>query len=213
MHWQAAHIAGPLRTIKDHEEVPLGQTLAACSWALVLVLQAMCLAEPAGSRAIEVTDALAGAREELAAAHAHLLRLENQTADRRLRRHGPHSSFCYATCLRCQSNRGQRTRGWNDQDKLGFSVDPSFRRSILVWPLCRRSQRRLPLRRPKQKRCCQIATRTITSVAIRGLTIAPGTLTSTYLSQISDERGYHATTSAATGMRALVCLLATGRRR
>ncbi len=49
MHWQAAHIAGPLRALKDHEHMPLGQALAAVSWALVLLLQTMCLAEPAGS--------------------------------------------------------------------------------------------------------------------------------------------------------------------
>ena len=55
MHWQAAHIAGPLRALKDHQQAPLGQALAAASWALVLLLQAMCLAEPAGSTAVDPT--------------------------------------------------------------------------------------------------------------------------------------------------------------
>jgi hypothetical protein len=81
MHWQAAHIAGPLRALKDREQAPLGQALAAASWALVLILQAMCLAEPAGSRAVEVTDTLAETRAELTAAEAHLRRLDQQTAD------------------------------------------------------------------------------------------------------------------------------------
>jgi hypothetical protein len=80
MHWQAAHIAGPLRALKDHEQAPLGQALAAVSWALVL-LQAMCLAEPAGSTADEVTNALADARAELRTAEQHLRRLDEQTAD------------------------------------------------------------------------------------------------------------------------------------
>ena len=62
MHWQAAHIAGPLRALKDREQAPLGQALAAASWALVLILQAMCMAEPAGGRAVEVTDARRGTR-------------------------------------------------------------------------------------------------------------------------------------------------------
>jgi hypothetical protein len=47
----------------------------------VLILQAMCLAEPAGSRAVEVTDALAEARAELTVAERHLRRLDEQTAD------------------------------------------------------------------------------------------------------------------------------------
>jgi hypothetical protein len=81
MHWQAAHIAGPLRALKDHEQAPLGQALAAVSWALVLLLQAMCLAEPAGSTAVEVTNALADARAELRTAEQHLRRLDEQTAD------------------------------------------------------------------------------------------------------------------------------------
>ena len=81
MHWQAVHIAGPLRALKDREEAPLGQALAAVSWALVLILQAMCLAEPAGSRAGEVTVALADAHEELTAAQRHLHHLDEQTAN------------------------------------------------------------------------------------------------------------------------------------
>ena len=81
MHWQAAHIAGPLRALKDREQAPLGQALAAVSWALVLLLQAMCLAEPAGSTAVEVTEALADARAELSRAEEHLQRLDQQTAD------------------------------------------------------------------------------------------------------------------------------------
>ena len=81
MHWQAVHIAGPLRALKDREEAPLGQALAAVSWALVLILQAMCLAEPAGSRAGEVTVTLADAHEELTAAQRHLHRLDEQTAN------------------------------------------------------------------------------------------------------------------------------------
>ena len=75
------HIAGPLRALKDREEAPLGQALAAVSWALVLILQAICLAEPAGSRAGEVTVALADAHEELTAAQRHLHRLNEQTAN------------------------------------------------------------------------------------------------------------------------------------
>ena len=39
------------------------------------------MAEPAGGRAVEVTDALAAARAELAAAERHLRRLDEQTAD------------------------------------------------------------------------------------------------------------------------------------
>lgn len=81
MHWQAAHIAWPLRAIKDHDAAPLGQALAAVSWALTLMLQAMCLAEPAGSKAAEVTEALAEARAQLMAAQEHLRRLDEQTAD------------------------------------------------------------------------------------------------------------------------------------
>ncbi len=45
------------------------------------MLQAICLAEPAGSKAIEVSDALAEARAELHAAERHLRRLDEQTAD------------------------------------------------------------------------------------------------------------------------------------
>ncbi|MGO9898759.1 MAG: hypothetical protein ACLP0J_03465 [Solirubrobacteraceae bacterium] len=41
----------------------------------------MCLAEPAGGRAVEVSDALAEARAELHAAERHLRRLGEQTAD------------------------------------------------------------------------------------------------------------------------------------
>ena len=81
MHWQAAHIAGPLRALKDREQAPLGQALAAVSWALVLLLQAMCVAEPAGSTAVEVTEALAEARAELSRAEEHLQCLDQQTAD------------------------------------------------------------------------------------------------------------------------------------
>ena len=81
MHWQAAQIAGPLRALEDHQHAPLGQALAAVSWALVLLLQAMCLAEPAGSTAVEVSAALADARAELSSAAAHLGRLDEQTAD------------------------------------------------------------------------------------------------------------------------------------
>ena len=79
MHWQAAHVAGPLRALKDHEQAPLGQAVAALSWALVLLLQAMCLAEPAGSTAVEVTDLLAEARAELSTAQGHLRRVDQQT--------------------------------------------------------------------------------------------------------------------------------------
>ncbi|MEO8968822.1 MAG: DUF6245 family protein [Solirubrobacteraceae bacterium] len=78
MHWQAAHIAGPLRALKDHQAAPLAQALAAVSWALVLLLQAMSLAEPAGSRAREVADALTEAREQLATAEEHLDHLDEQ---------------------------------------------------------------------------------------------------------------------------------------
>ena len=80
MHWQAAHIAGPLRALEDRDHAPLGQALAAVSWALVLLLQAMCLAEPAGSTAVEVSAAL-DARAELDSAQKHLRRLDEQTAD------------------------------------------------------------------------------------------------------------------------------------
>jgi hypothetical protein len=41
MHWHAAHIAGALRALKDLEQAPLGQALAAVSWALVLLPQVM----------------------------------------------------------------------------------------------------------------------------------------------------------------------------
>lgn len=56
-------MAWPLGALKDGEEAPLGRALAACSWALVSMLQAMAMAEPSGSRADEVTNALATARE------------------------------------------------------------------------------------------------------------------------------------------------------
>ena len=46
----AAHIAGPLRALNDCEQAPLGQALATVSWALVLILQSICLAEPMGSK-------------------------------------------------------------------------------------------------------------------------------------------------------------------
>ena len=81
MHWQAAHIAGPLRALEHHDHAPLGQALAAVSWALVSLLQAMCLAEPAGSTAVEATTALADARAQLDSAQEHLRRLDEQTAD------------------------------------------------------------------------------------------------------------------------------------
>lgn len=84
MHWQAAHIAGPLRALKDREQAPLGQALAAVSWALVLLLQAMCLAEPAGSTAVEVIEALADARAELGRAEG--APAPPRSADRRPRR-------------------------------------------------------------------------------------------------------------------------------
>lgn len=79
MHWQAAQIAGPLRALQDHDHAPLGQALASVSWALVLILQAMCMAKPAGSTAVEVTEALADARVELARAQDGLERLDEQT--------------------------------------------------------------------------------------------------------------------------------------
>ena len=78
MHWQASHIAWPLRSLKDHEVAPLGQAVAAVSWALVLLLQSMCLAEPEGSHAAEVSDCLTTAESELAAAQRHLGRLNEQ---------------------------------------------------------------------------------------------------------------------------------------
>ena len=78
MHWQASHIAWPLRSLKDHEVAPLGQAVAEVSWALVLLLQSMCLAEPGGAHAEEVSDCLASAKTELAAAQRHLERLGEQ---------------------------------------------------------------------------------------------------------------------------------------
>ncbi len=66
---------------KGHDQAPLGQALAAVSWALTLMLQAMCLADPAGSSAVEVSEALAEARGGLRAAERHLRRLHEQTAD------------------------------------------------------------------------------------------------------------------------------------
>jgi hypothetical protein len=80
LHWQAAQLAWPLRALKDAEEAPLGRALAACSWALVSMLQAMALAEPSGSQAAEVAGARAAAREELAAAQRDLDGLDEQTA-------------------------------------------------------------------------------------------------------------------------------------
>ena len=41
----------------------------------------MCLAEPAGSTAVEATAALADARAQLDSAREHLRRLDEQTAD------------------------------------------------------------------------------------------------------------------------------------
>lgn len=79
MHWQAAHIALPLRALQDDPLTPLGQALAAVSWTLVLLLQSMCLAEPDASHAAEVTDALAQAREQLQAAQQSLDGLDEQT--------------------------------------------------------------------------------------------------------------------------------------
>ncbi len=79
MHCQAAHIALPLRALKDDPLTPLGQALAAVSWTLVLLLQSMCLAEPHASHAAEVTEALAQAREQLHAAQQSLDRLDEQT--------------------------------------------------------------------------------------------------------------------------------------
>jgi hypothetical protein len=81
LHWQAAQLAWPLRALKDAEEAPLGRALAACSWALVSMLQAMSLAEPSGSRAGELAGAMAAARQELAAAQRHLDALDEQMAD------------------------------------------------------------------------------------------------------------------------------------
>jgi hypothetical protein len=81
LHWQAAQLAWPLRPLKAAEQSPLGRALAACSWALVSMLQAMAMAEPSGSRADEVSDALATAREELAAAQQHLDALDQQMTD------------------------------------------------------------------------------------------------------------------------------------
>ncbi len=81
LHWQPARLAWPLRPLKAAEQAPLGRALAACSWALVSMLQAMAMAEPSGSRADEVTDALATAREELAAAQQHLDALDQQMTD------------------------------------------------------------------------------------------------------------------------------------
>jgi len=45
------------------------------------MLQAMCLAEPAGSSAVEATAALAEARADLLAAERHLHRLDEQMPD------------------------------------------------------------------------------------------------------------------------------------
>ncbi len=80
LHGQAAHIAGPLRALPDQPAAPLGQALAAVSWALVGLLQAMNLAEPDASHADAVADALAGARQSLADAESYLGRLDEQTA-------------------------------------------------------------------------------------------------------------------------------------
>jgi hypothetical protein len=81
LHWQAAQLAWPLRALKAAEQAPLGRALAACSWALVSMLQAIATAEPSGSSAAEVTDALATAREQLAAAQEHLEVLDRQMTD------------------------------------------------------------------------------------------------------------------------------------
>jgi hypothetical protein len=78
MHWQASHIAWPLRALKDHDIAPLGQAVAALSWALVLLFQSMCLAEPEGTLAEEVADCLMKARAELSIAQRHLDRLDEQ---------------------------------------------------------------------------------------------------------------------------------------
>jgi len=81
LHWQAAHLAWPLRALKAAEHAPLGRALAACSWALVSMLEAMAMAEPSGGSVGEVTDAVATAREELAAAQQHLDALDRQMTD------------------------------------------------------------------------------------------------------------------------------------
>lgn len=80
LHWQAVHIAGPLRALKDDERAPLGQAVAAVSWTLVTLLQAITLAEPTGSTADQVADAVQEAQTELTTAQAHLSRFQGQAA-------------------------------------------------------------------------------------------------------------------------------------
>jgi hypothetical protein len=81
MHWQAAHIAGPLRAPKDHEQAPLGQALRRSPGHWCCCCRRCASPNPRASTAVEVTNALTDARAELRSAEEHLRRLDEQTAD------------------------------------------------------------------------------------------------------------------------------------
>ncbi|MDQ3881466.1 MAG: hypothetical protein M3295_10395, partial [Chloroflexota bacterium] len=82
MHWQAAHIAQPMRAWAEGDRLgPLGSAAAAAAWALTLILDSFSVTDPDDPRAANLLDTLAEAGEQLAAASTHLHRMSDQAID------------------------------------------------------------------------------------------------------------------------------------
>jgi hypothetical protein len=96
----------------------------------VLLLQAMCLAEPAGSTADEVTNALADARAELRTAEEHLRRLDEQTADLAGELDGLIAAAHDARCARTATDTPAETRA----QRLYLALGATFRNGTPRWP-------------------------------------------------------------------------------
>ena len=93
----------------------VGQAVAALSWALALLFQSMCLAEPAGTHAEQVADCLTKARAELTAAQRHLDRLgEQMTA-------APDALYEVVTAAEnCDARRRKRARRLGPARRAGL---------------------------------------------------------------------------------------------
>jgi hypothetical protein len=73
LHWQAGQVAEPLRAWSRKADLgPMGGAAADVSWALVLLLQALTVTDPADPRFADLHKNLAEARERLQAALSHL---------------------------------------------------------------------------------------------------------------------------------------------
>jgi hypothetical protein len=82
LRWQAEHIARPLRAWADVSRLgPLGAAAAAAASALALILDSFSIADPEDEHMGRLVDAIADAREELAAADTHLHHLQYDVTD------------------------------------------------------------------------------------------------------------------------------------